>query len=245
MLGWLFLREQPALWIGLIMLLITPCTDWYLVFTGIARGNVAFSTALLPVNLFLQLILLPVYLLILAGAVVPVDIHLISESILLVFILPLLTAFVLRKILVEYKGRAWLEGKFLPTIQPGQIIFLGLAIMAMFASEGRVIIQNPQVFFYLALPLLLFFAINLLLSFLVIRFLKADYESCASLTCTTLARNSPLALAIALVAFPEQPLIALTLVIGPLIELPILALVSQVLLLIRRRNLYPVGRGQL
>jgi arsenite transporter len=65
------------------------------------------------------------------------------------------------------------------------------------------------------------------------------------LTCTTLARNSPLALAIALVAFPEQPLIALTLVIGPLIELPILALVSQVLLLIRRRNLYPVGRGQL
>jgi ACR3 family arsenite efflux pump ArsB len=49
--------------------------------------------------------------------------------------------------------------------------------------------------------------------------------------------------AIALVAFPEQPLIALILVIGPLIELPILALVSQVLLLIRHSNMYPVGRG--
>jgi arsenite transporter len=243
LLGWLFLRDQPALWIGLIMLLITPCTDWYLVFTGIARGDVAFSTALLPVNLFLQLILLPVYLLVLAGAVVPVDLRLISESILLVFVLPLLLAFLMRKILVRTKGKTWLEGRFLPKIQPLQIIFLGLAIMAMFASEGRVILQNPRVFSYLVLPLLIFFTVNLLLSLWVTSFLKAGYESCASLTCTTLARNSPLALAIALVAFPEQPLIGLTLVIGPLIELPILALVSQFLLLIRRSNMYPVGRG--
>ncbi|MCD0715575.1 arsenic resistance protein, partial [Staphylococcus aureus] len=36
--------------------------------------------------------------------------------------------------------------------------------------------------------------------------------------------------AIAVTAFPNQPLIASTLVIGPLIELPILAIVSQVLL---------------
>ena len=46
---------------------------------------------------------------------------------------------------------------------------------------------------------------------------------------TTLARNSPVALAIAVTAFPDEPLIALALVIGPLIELPVLACVSQVL----------------
>lgn len=40
------------------------------------------------------------------------------------------------------------------------------------------------------------------------------------MTFTSLARNSPLSLAIAIAAFPDQPLISLALVIGPLIELP-------------------------
>ena len=53
---------------------------------------------------------------------------------------------------------------------------------------------------------------------------------------TTLARNSPVALAIAVTAFPDEPLIALALVIGPLIELPVLAFVSQVLLLIKKNG---------
>jgi arsenite transporter len=47
-------------------------------------------------------------------------------------------------------------------------------------------------------------------------------------------------LAIALVAFPDKPLVAIALVVGPLIELPVLALISQVLLLIRRKNLFAV-----
>ena len=47
------------------------------------------------------------------------------------------------------------------------------------------------------------------------------------MTFTSLARNSPLSLAIA--AFPDQPLISLALVIGPLIELPILSPISWVL----------------
>ena len=44
---------------------------------------------------------------------------------------------------------------------------------------------------------------------------------------TTLARNSPLALAIAAAAFPDRPLTILALIIGPLIELPVLALIAQ------------------
>ncbi len=68
-LGWVFLGCHPALWVGFLMLMVTPCTDWYLVFTGIAKGNLALSTALLPVNLVLQMLLLPVYILWLAGTV--------------------------------------------------------------------------------------------------------------------------------------------------------------------------------
>ncbi len=59
-LGALFLADHPTLWIGFIMLMVTPCTDWYLMFTAIAKGNTALSTTILPVNLILQMLLLPV-----------------------------------------------------------------------------------------------------------------------------------------------------------------------------------------
>ncbi|MBE9108390.1 hypothetical protein IQ273_03020 [Nodosilinea sp. LEGE 07298] len=42
------------------MLMVPPCNDWYLVFTGIAKGNVSFATALLTLNFVLQMLLLPV-----------------------------------------------------------------------------------------------------------------------------------------------------------------------------------------
>ncbi|MCS6846258.1 MAG: arsenic resistance protein [Anaerolineae bacterium] len=239
LLGWLFLRDAPALWIGLIMLLVTPCTDWYLVFTGIARGNLALSTALLPVNLTLQLVLLPVYLLLLAGTVISLDAWRIVESVALVLLLPLSAAIALRAVAVRVRGEGWLAGKVLPVVQLGQILFLALAIAAMFASQGNVIVQNPQAFLRLLAPLMLFYAINMALALVVGRAMRAPYPDVASLCCTTLARNSPIALGIALAAFPEQPLIALTLVIGPLIELPVLGVASQMLLWIRRAGAFP------
>ncbi|MCS7055448.1 MAG: hypothetical protein NZM18_04645 [Thermoflexales bacterium] len=238
LLGWLLLRDAPALWIGLIMLLVTPCTDWYLVFTGIARGNVALSTALLPVNLALQLVLLPIYLLLLAGAVISLDAWRIVESVVLVLLLPLSAAIVLRTIVVRLRGELWLIGRALPMVQAGQIICLALAIAAMFTAQGSVLVQNPQAFLRLLVPLLLFYGVNMALALTIGRAMRASYADTASLCCTTLARNSPIALGIALAAFPEQPLIALTLAIGPLIELPILGIVSQLLLWIRRTRLY-------
>lgn len=61
-LGRLFLSKNPELLIGYIMLMVTPCTDWYLIFTGIAKGNVALGSSILPLNLILQLLLLPIYI---------------------------------------------------------------------------------------------------------------------------------------------------------------------------------------
>src|SRR5699024_10014837 len=52
----LFLSGHPALWIVFIMLMVTPCTDWYLIYTKIAKRNVALSAAILPLNLVLQIV---------------------------------------------------------------------------------------------------------------------------------------------------------------------------------------------
>ena len=69
------------------MLMVTPCTDWYLIFTEIAKGNVALS-AILPVNLILQVLLLPIYLFLFAGVMKTVAVSVLIESIVIVIVLP-------------------------------------------------------------------------------------------------------------------------------------------------------------
>jgi ACR3 family arsenite efflux pump ArsB len=235
-LGRLFLGEQPALWIGFLMLMVTPCTDWYLVFTGIARGNLPLSTALLPANLILQLALLPVYILLLAGAVIPVQWNILLESVLLVLLAPFAAAHILRGLLISWRSESWLSQELIPRLQPVQLLLLALAIAAMFASEGNAILQHPGMLLCLLPPLILFWGGNLLLALVVSKVLNSSYANFASLSFTTLARNSPVALTIALVAFPEEPLVALALALGPLIELPALAIIAQIVLQIERRG---------
>lgn len=227
-LGAIFLSEHPALWLGFILLLVTPCTDWYLIFTSIAKGNVSLSTSVLPINLILQVILLPVYLFIFAGSMETVGVSTIIESVIFVLFVPFLLASLTRYLF--RKKRDVLEGKIVPVFASSQILFLSLAIAAMFASQGSYLVNNLEVIWLILLPLLIFFVINFILGQTIGKWLHLNYQDTVSLNMTIIARNSPVALAIVLTAFPDQPLIALALIIGPLIELPILAIVSQCLL---------------
>jgi len=52
-LGAIFLSNQPALWIGFIMLMVTPCTDWYLVFKEKITYDVIQLNNLLISQLFM------------------------------------------------------------------------------------------------------------------------------------------------------------------------------------------------
>ncbi|TMW70355.1 arsenic resistance protein [Alteribacter natronophilus] len=231
-LGYLFLGSHPALFIGFIMLMVTPCTDWYLIFTGIARGNVALAAAILPVNLLLQVVLLPLYLLIFAGSSGTVEPAWLLESVILVLLVPLGIAMLTKGLLKNKRG---LEEKLLTRIGALPVIFLSLAITAMFTSQGEVLLTNLEMVVLLLIPIVLFFVINYLAGQFAGRLAGFSYRDRVSLSLTTLARNSPLALAIAMTAFPGEPLIALTLVIGPLLELPVLAAVSHILLKGRKK----------
>lgn len=233
-LGAVFLADHPALWIGFIMLMVTPCTDWYLMFTSHAKGNVPLSTSVLPINLILQVVLLPVYLFIFAGTIESIPLSTIGESILLVLVIPFALAHLTRYAL--RKKENFLNKKLVPFFTTAQVIFLSLAIMTMFASQGNYLINNLEVISVLIIPLLLFIVVNFVLAQTVGKAMKFSYEDTVSLSLTIIARNSPVSLAIAVIAFPDQPLIALALVIGPLIELPVLAIVSQALLSLREAS---------
>lgn len=225
-----FFPDQPALAIGLIMLLVTPCTDWYLVFTGVAKGNTALAASILPLNLILQVILLPVYLLIFFGTGETVDASYLVEGIIWVLFVPFAAAALTKKILT---GKRSLQSDLLQNLP---VAFLGLAIIAMFAAQGGMLLENTVVFLQILPPLAIFFIVNFFISRKAGQVCKLPAADRVSLTMTTLARNSPLALAIAVAAFPNEPLIALILVIGPLIELPVLALTAKVLVTTNSRR---------
>lgn len=226
LLGKIFFPGSLDIRIGLLMLLVTPCTDWYLVFTGLSKGNVELGMSILPLNLILQIVLLPVYLLVLIGSEVTMDVGSLVSSVAMVLVIPFALAYITKLITKNSeKFRSFLseQGDNL------QLLFLCLAVVVMFASEGKNLLDNPLLLTQMFIPLLIFFAFLFFVAQIVGRVQKFPKKDIVALNMTPLARNSPLSLAIAVVIFPEQPLVSLALVIGPLIELPVLSVISGIL----------------
>lgn len=226
LLGKIFFPGSLDIRIGLLMLLVTPCTDWYLVFTGLSKGNVELGMSILPLNLILQIVLLPVYLLVLIGSEVTMDVGSLVSSVAMVLVIPFVLAYITKLITKnseKFKNFLSDQGDNL------QLLFLCLAVVVMFASEGKNLLDNPLLLAQMFIPLLIFFAVLFFVAQIVGRVQKFPKKDIVALNMTTLARNSPLSLAIAVVTFPEQPLVSLALVIGPLIELPVLSVISGIL----------------
>ena len=232
-LGSLFLKGNVDILIGFFMLILTPCTDWYLVFTKMAKGNLTLSLSILPMNLVLQIILLPIYLVIFFSSGNTMGYAQLAYSLLIVIVIPLVAAQ-----LVKFILNADLKEKAVDLFSSLQICFLSLAVFCIFASQGDLLFSNLDSIVSIFIPLILFFTANAIIDLLVSEKINFTYSEYASLTMTTLARNSPLALAIAINSFPGHELISIALVIGPLIELPILYIVSKFCLWVKNSGLF-------
>jgi len=58
----------PAVKLGLLMVLLVPCTDWFITFSHLGRGDAGRAIAATPLLLALQLVTLPSYLWLFLGA---------------------------------------------------------------------------------------------------------------------------------------------------------------------------------
>ncbi|MBP3790481.1 MAG: arsenic resistance protein [Methanobrevibacter sp.] len=232
-LGNLFLNWNIDILIGFFMLILTPCTDWYLVFTKMAKGDITLSLSILPINLVLQIILLPIYLIIFFSSGNTMDYSQLAYSLLIVIVIPFIAAQIIKFILNDE-----LNEKASDLFSSLQIWFLALAVFCIFASQGELLFNNLNSIVSIFVPLLIFFVANTIIDLLLSEKINFTYEEYASLTMTTLARNSPLALAIAINSFPGHELISIALVIGPLIELPVLYIVSKFCLWVKNSGLF-------
>lgn len=227
-LGIIFFSNSADIRIGLLMLLIAPCTDWYLVFTAMAKGNVALGSSILPLNLVLQIILLPAYLMLFFGMQASFDMTSMLLSMAPLLLIPLAVALALKSAAPRIKPVDKLVSGANAKTDDLQLIFLCIAIVAMFAAEGSEIIGNWEMLLLLTVPLLIFFAVSYALPAFASKKIGMKFDDATSLIFTSMARNSPLSLAIAFAVFPNSPLICVVLAVAPLIELPVLSIATKI-----------------
>jgi ACR3 family arsenite transporter len=157
LIGWVFLRNYPDLWTGLVLLGVAPCIAMVLVWTDLARGNAPLGIVLMAWNSLIQIIATPFFIWLILGASVSVDIKLVAQSVLLYLGLPLLTGVLSRNWMLKKKGEAWFTKKALPILDDVQLVALILTLVVMFALQGDVILQHPELIYLMAVPLILFF----------------------------------------------------------------------------------------
>jgi len=89
-----FVAADRALLLGVLLVLLTPCVDYVIVFTGLAGGARDKLLAATPLLMLLQIVLLPVYLLLFAGpaAVALIEVGPFVEAFLVLIVLPLAAA---------------------------------------------------------------------------------------------------------------------------------------------------------
>ncbi len=223
----MLLSGEPDLRVGLILFLVTPCIGWYLIFTELAGGHVGLGVSLLGVNTVLQVLLLPLYLWAFTGQSARVDLGGVVESIALFLVVPAIAAFVTRRLIA---GSDWdvdqtVGGR---PVELVKTVVLAAVIVAMFASEGGELLDNPDVVARVVPPLLAFFALAFVIALAVGAMARLPHAETALLVFTTTSRNSEASLAIAATAF-ASPLVGLTVLIGPVIELPLLVVMVRLL----------------
>ncbi|MEM6811422.1 MAG: arsenic resistance protein [Pseudomonadota bacterium] len=215
----LFLSEYPLFFIGLVIYFMAPCTDWFLGFTKLAKGNTALGAALIPLNMISQLLLYPFYLHIFGIDLIETISYSIFETVWQWFLIPLIAALVLRYIC----ERTLTKNNF-EIIQSTSSIFipilLSILITQILAANLGVLISYITIVPLILLSIFTFFTATYILSEMISNIAKFKYENHVLFSMTTAARNAPLMLAITMIALPNQPVIYAALIIGMLVELP-------------------------
>ncbi|MFF9840089.1 ACR3 family arsenite efflux transporter [Streptomyces sp. NPDC013740] len=245
-LAWAFLPDLPAYRTGLIVVGLARCIAMVIIWNDLACGDREAAAVLVVLNSFFQVVafgllgwfyldLLPRWLGLGDGQGLDVSPWQIALNVLVFLGVPLLAGFLTRRIGERRIGRDRYERVFLPRVGPWALYGLLFTIVVLFALQGRTVTSQPLDVARIALPLLVYFAVMFFGSFALGRAVGLPYERTATLAFTAAGNNFELAIAVAIATFGLTSGQALSGVVGPLIEVPVLIGLVHVSLSLRKR----------
>lgn len=212
-----FVADDRGLLLGVLFVLLTPCIDYVIVFTGLAGGDRSRLLAAAPLLMLVQILLLPLYLLLFAGGDVldVIDIGPFAEAFVLLIVVPLATA-----ALVQALARRHRAGEVVKAVTAGAMVPLMMATLAVVIGSQIAAVGAQALTLLRVVPIYIaFVVIALALGKLAGRLARLDVPSTRAVMFSAATRNSLVVLPLALALPTSVGIAPLAVVTQTLIEL--------------------------
>jgi len=216
---------------GAILLGIAPCTAMVLMWGYLARGNQGHTLVMVAINSLTMLVLYGLLGGWLLGVnKMPVPWQALLLSIAIYVALPLVAGYFSRKWIIQAKGQAWFQAKFLHVLTPVSILALLATLVLLFSFKGETIVANPLTILWIAIPLFIQTVLIFAITYALARMLKFSYEDAAPSAMIGASNHFEVAIATATMLYGLSSGAALATVVGVLIEVPVMLMLVRICL---------------